>query len=121
MSKIELAPEAILQSQLDETLSKLDTAEIAMHKYRKQVEELQTKLSAVEKQLETEVNVCRKVQAEFDRLESRLCRVLGWRENDWPEGFDRRTAEMVADLARDSECGEPSKEGSPMSRETETT
>jgi len=24
------------------------------------------------------------------------CKVIGWRENDWPEGFDRRTAELIA-------------------------
>lgn len=23
--------------------------------------------------------------------------VIGWREHDWPEGFDRRTAQMIAD------------------------
>lgn len=26
---------------------------------------------------------------------SEAARLLGWRENDWPEGFDRRTAEIV--------------------------
>lgn len=26
--------------------------------------------------------------------------VLGWRENDWPEGFDRRTAELIAHNAK---------------------
>lgn len=31
--------------------------------------------------------------------EARLRNVIGWRENDWPEGFDRRTAELVAELA----------------------
>lgn len=33
------------------------------------------------------------------RYEERLRRVIGWRENDWPEGFCRRTAEMIAELA----------------------
>ena len=26
--------------------------------------------------------------------------VVGWRENDWPEGFCRRTAEMIAENAK---------------------
>ena len=26
--------------------------------------------------------------------------VIGWRANDWPEGFDRRTAELVAEMGR---------------------
>ena len=35
-------------------------------------------------------------QAQREILE----RIVGWRERDWPEGFDRRTAEMFADYAR---------------------
>lgn len=27
--------------------------------------------------------------------------VEGWRENDWPEGFDRRTAQIMADRITD--------------------
>lgn len=27
-------------------------------------------------------------------------RVVGWRERDWPEGFCRRTAELIADEVR---------------------
>lgn len=26
--------------------------------------------------------------------------VTGWREYDWPEGFDRRTAELIANRVR---------------------
>lgn len=37
-----------------------------------------------------------------DVAEARLRNVIGWRENDWPEGFCRRTAEMVAELASPS-------------------
>lgn len=32
--------------------------------------------------------------------------VCGWRESDWPEGFCRRTAELVADHGRQAEGGE---------------
>ena len=35
-------------------------------------------------------------QARREALEA----IIGWRERDWPEGFDRRTAEMFADYAR---------------------
>jgi hypothetical protein len=34
------------------------------------------------------------------RAESALTIVLGWREIDWPEGFDRRTAELIAEEVR---------------------
>ena len=27
--------------------------------------------------------------------------VVGWREWDWPEGFDRRTAQLIADRVQD--------------------
>jgi len=26
--------------------------------------------------------------------------VIGWRERDWPEGFDRRTAELIAEAVQ---------------------
>ena len=39
-----------------------------------------------------------------EKAEAALARVLekviGWRETDWPEGFDRRTAELIADSVR---------------------
>lgn len=31
------------------------------------------------------------------RLEEVRLAVVGWRETDWPEGFDRRTAELIAE------------------------
>lgn len=34
--------------------------------------------------------------------EERLSRVIGWRENDWPGWFDRKTASAVAELATPS-------------------
>lgn len=30
-----------------------------------------------------------------------LAPVIGWREYDWPEGFDRRTAELIAEHAKE--------------------
>lgn len=45
--------------------------------------------------------------------EYRLRRVIGWRENDWPEGFDRRTAEMVAELASPESIPETELEDEP--------
>ena len=37
-----------------------------------------------------------RAQARREALEA----IIGWRERDWPKGFDRRTAEMFADYAR---------------------
>ena len=39
------------------------------------------------------------LQYKLHHYQYRLGRVIGWRENDWPEWFDRRTAEAVAELA----------------------
>jgi hypothetical protein len=36
--------------------------------------------------------------------------VVGWRENDWPEYFCRRTAEMVADRGREATQERPVEE-----------
>ena len=54
--------------------------------------------------------------AEITRLRNIIkFRVLGWREHDWPEGFDRRTAEMIADNVRaalaQSSLDKPSRVG----------
>lgn len=38
------------------------------------------------------------VREEIDRARSV---VQGWRENDWPEGFDRRTAQIMSDRLAD--------------------
>ena len=48
----------------------------------------------------------RRVEAEMGRLRSFRSAVCGWRESDWPEGFCRRTAELVADHGRQAEGGE---------------
>ena len=34
-----------------------------------------------------------------------LAPVIGWREYDWPESFDRRTAELIAEHARERNSG----------------
>ncbi|MEE8481767.1 MAG: hypothetical protein V3S12_00310, partial [Acidiferrobacterales bacterium] len=39
-------------------------------------------------------------EVRIEKLEAALSAVYGWRENDHPEWFCRRTAEYVADLAR---------------------
>lgn len=43
-------------------------------------------------------------QAELERLRHEVGNgrevVVGWREWDWPEGFDRRTAELIAEQYR---------------------
>ncbi len=41
--------------------------------------------------------------AHVERLNAFRSAVCGWRENDWPEGFCRRTAEMLADRGRQAE------------------
>jgi hypothetical protein len=53
----------------------------------------------VNNEVEAFVGELRQLRRRVAVAEYRLGRVLGWRENDWPEGFDRRTAEMVAELA----------------------
>jgi hypothetical protein len=37
---------------------------------------------------------------ELERLRRFRTAVIGWRENDWPEGFCRRTAEQIAEMAK---------------------
>lgn len=43
------------------------------------------------------------LEQEVERLKAFREAVVGWRENDWPEYFCRRTAEMVADRGREAE------------------
>ena len=38
--------------------------------------------------------------AEIARLRAAITAVSGWRENDWPEWFHRRTAETIAEHMR---------------------
>jgi hypothetical protein len=64
----------------------------------------------------TDDEVLAKRDAEITRLRNIIkFRVLGWREHDWPEGFDRRTAEMIADNVRaalaQSSLDKPSRVG----------
>lgn len=40
------------------------------------------------------------LRTEVERLKAFRDAVAGWRENDWPEWFCRRTAEAIADLGR---------------------
>lgn len=37
----------------------------------------------------------------MEKLEAFKSAILGWRENDWPEGFCRMTAELLADRGRE--------------------
>lgn len=39
------------------------------------------------------------LETEIEKLREFRMRVIGWREHDWPSGFDRRTAQFVADYA----------------------
>ena len=41
--------------------------------------------------------------AERDALREDKARLLGWRENDWPEGFCRRTAEALCEHVKGEE------------------
>ncbi len=50
--------------------------------------------------IETLKNQLQKSEAMNEVVEVELSAVYGWRENDHPEWFCRRTAEYVADLAR---------------------
>lgn len=42
------------------------------------------------------------LEAENARLELAYLRAVGWRERDWPEGFDRRTADLLAEWVREA-------------------
>lgn len=44
----------------------------------------------------------RKAADAIERLDLAYLRVIGWRERDWPEGFDRRTADLIAEYAREA-------------------
>ena len=48
---------------------------------------------------------------EIEKLERFRSGVVGWREIDHPEGFDRGTAEFVADLGREAEGREEESDG----------
>ena len=39
-------------------------------------------------------NTIKRLQTENERMRNL---VVGWREYDWPEGFDRYTAQLIAD------------------------
>jgi len=40
-------------------------------------------------------------QKKVQHLNDVINSVIGWRENDWPEGFDRRTAELIAEHVKE--------------------
>ena len=46
---------------------------------------------------------CGLLEAERDALREDKARLLGWRENDWPEGFCRRTAEALCEHVKGEE------------------
>ncbi len=39
---------------------------------------------------------------ELERLRAFRSAVIGWRENDWPEHFNRHTAELIAQLGEEA-------------------
>lgn len=43
----------------------------------------------------------RRALPEIERLRRFRDAVIGWRECDWPEGFCRRTAQLIADNAKE--------------------
>ena len=62
-----------------------------------------SRYNAVCKEVEDAKAKLAKVQADagarIEALERFKQTVIGWRENDWPEGFDRRSAELLAERA----------------------
>jgi hypothetical protein len=41
-------------------------------------------------------------ESEVNQLKAFKDSVIGWRENDWPEGFCRATAELMSERAKES-------------------
>lgn len=58
---------------------------------------------SMERELQSLRKENRKVRDENTTLTAFREAVVGWRENDWPDYFCRRTAEMVADRGREAE------------------
>lgn len=62
-------------------------------------------LEVIEQRAHEALSLLSEVKANFAELEAFRDAVIGWRENDWPEGFSRRTAELVAQNAVDRALG----------------
>jgi outer membrane translocation and assembly module TamA len=45
----------------------------------------------------------RYLQKRIAELEAFKSAVIGWRENDWPEGFCRGTAELIVERAKETQ------------------
>lgn len=59
---------------------------------RARVAELERERDELIHDVQRYMAIANEAQAELARVRERL---RGWRENDWPEGFDRRTAELL--------------------------
>jgi len=107
----ELAPLGICVVKAAEALRTLSDENASLEQFKRdkwdrlekalcEVAALTTKLEQVRRNYRDRIN---ELEAENEKLKAFRTYVIGWRENDWPEGFSRSTAEYLAEAAKEAE------------------